>query len=224
MSFQNLKCGTGSHSVSAAGLSAVAEWPSSPAVVIFHRGQQLRMWSMQQPQTCFSPLNNPHGASTETYLLLLLYSNSAFTPKTTEGFWTEISRVSWGKVCLARRCCGCPSLKASVSFESREGCEPQCRTILTLLSVFMASDLWKELSKKGKLFHSVSPQDILGQREVHFFKTFPKQIWTWCCPASLTTAFFDQQSIIVPRVRKQNNMGDIFFSTILTTPFNIYCC
>lgn len=29
-------------------LAALAEWPSSLAVVIFHRGQQLRMWSTQR--------------------------------------------------------------------------------------------------------------------------------------------------------------------------------
>lgn len=39
----------------------MVEWPSSPAAVIFHRGQQLRMWSMWSPKHVFlfpaTPIN-----------------------------------------------------------------------------------------------------------------------------------------------------------------------
>lgn len=125
VSFQNLKYGTGSHSVSAAGLSSMAEWPSSPAVVIFHRGQQLRMWSMQQPQTCFSPLNNPHGVHTKTYLLLLPYSNSAFTWRTTERVWKFKltgclqEKIVWPGVAV-------PHLASVSQFRSWGSCEQQC--------------------------------------------------------------------------------------------------
>lgn len=73
------------------------------------------------------------------------------------------------KVCPARRCYGCPSLyQVSVS-------KPR-RLWATVLNhpdsgqCFHVQWSLEGAVKKGKLFYSVSPQDILEQREAHFFK------------------------------------------------------
>lgn len=117
----------------------------------------------------FSSQQPPRHLNQKLYVLLLPYSNSASRLKTLKDSGLQISRMSLRNVCLARRCCGWPSLRP-VSVWKAKGLRA---TALHHPDSGQRSDGQWSLEgavRQGKLFYSVSPQDILGQREVHFFK------------------------------------------------------
>lgn len=90
---------------------------------------------MQPPQTCFSPLNNPHDGSTKTYLLLRPYSRSAPSLTGAQRFQQDVLE----KFVLLR-------LSSLEQVSVRPASEQQQQrwtiwTILTLVRVLMASHL-----------------------------------------------------------------------------------